>query len=189
MDSDGFLLFYKKIFYPNFPFQCPTIHNPACSSVRPDNVDEHSCSDIHHFFFCTSLKDINYISLMESNYLILWQFHLYKFVFLVDYAFSPPKGHYFSLFPELSMLFGKQLFLTSFFVEVELHSVLSCLFCPLFRLSLACHRICALQCHCSQPPTLFYQLPFYFHISQVRHTFIFVYSQMAFSLRTVSHMT
>lgn len=189
MDSDDFLLFYKQIFYPNFPFQCPTTHNTACYSIRPENVDEHSCSDIHHFFFYTSLKDIDYISLMESNYPILWQFHCISLSSQWTIRFFPPEGHYFSLFPEPSMMFGKQLLLTSFFVEVELHSVLSCLFCPLFRLSLACHRICALQCHCSQPPTLFYQLPFSFHISQVRHTFIFVYSQMAFSLRTVSHMT
>lgn len=49
--------------------QYHTIHNSACSSIRPENVDEHSSSGIPHFFFWTNFLTI---SLMESNYPILW---------------------------------------------------------------------------------------------------------------------
>lgn len=85
-----FFVFYQKLFYLNFSCQYYTSHYPAWCSTQPDNACEHSCFGIYHFFFWTSLKIINYISLLENNYPILWYFPFYKFVFLVDYGFFTP---------------------------------------------------------------------------------------------------
>lgn len=78
MDSDDFLLFYKKIFYPHFPYQWHITHNTACYSIRPENVDEHSFSGILHFFFWTSPKDADYLSYGEqlSHFVVILFLHV-----------------------------------------------------------------------------------------------------------------
>lgn len=98
MDADHcFFVFYQKLFYPNFSCQCHTTHYPAWFSPRPDNAYEHSYSGIYHFFFWSSLKIIDYISFLDSDYPMLWYFPFYyKLVFLVDYA--PPKKNKRALF-------------------------------------------------------------------------------------------
>lgn len=137
MDCGDFLLFYKKIFYSNFPCRFHTTYNTACYFIRAENVDEHSCSGIHHFFFWTSHKAIDYVSLLESNYLILWLFPFYKFVFLVDFIFFFLERTLFLSIPMACCDVWDIVVAHLFLVVVDPHVVFSWLFHPLFRLCVA----------------------------------------------------
>lgn len=57
-DSGDLLLFYRKIFYPNFSHWCCITRNTTCSTIRPANVHEHSCPVTHHPFFWNSIDYI-----------------------------------------------------------------------------------------------------------------------------------